>query len=116
MTKTIYGIKTCDTMKKARDWLADHGVDAAFHDYKASGIDQAHLEAWSGKVGWEVLLNRAGTTFKGLPDDRKQGLDQAKAIALMIEQPSMIKRPVLDLGDGRLLVGFKPDAYAEAMG
>jgi arsenate reductase len=113
-TATIYGIKNCDTMKKARDWLAGHGVEAAFHDYKALGIDQAHLEAWSAKVGWEVLLNRAGTTFKALPDDKKQGLDQAKAIALMIGQPSMIKRPVLDLGDGRLLVGFKPDAYAAA--
>jgi arsenate reductase len=114
MSKTIYGIKNCDTMKKARDWLSGHGVDVAFHDYKAAGIDKAHLEAWSGKVGWEVLLNRAGTTFKALPDEKKQGLDQAKAIALMMEQPSMIKRPVLDLGDGRLLVGFRPDAYAAA--
>jgi arsenate reductase len=113
-TRTIYGIKACDTMKKARDWLAGHGVAYAFHDYKASGIDRAHLEAWAGKVGWEVLLNRSGTTFKGLPEEKKQGLDQDKAIALMIGQPSMIKRPVLDLGDGRLLVGFKPDAYAEA--
>jgi arsenate reductase len=113
MSVTIYGIKNCDTMKKARDWLAAHQVDAAFHDYKASGIDEAHLKAWSKKVGWEVLLNRAGTTFKTLPDEKKQGIDEAKAIALMIEQPSMIKRPVLDLGD-RLLVGFKPDAYAAA--
>jgi arsenate reductase len=111
---TIYGIKACDTMKKARDWLGEHGVDYAFHDYKASGIDGAHLHVWADKVGWEVLLNRSGTTFKALPDDKKQGLDQAKAIALMIAQPSMIKRPVLDLGDGRVLVGFKPEAYAEA--
>ena|SRR5665213_1888472 len=115
MSITIYGIKNCDTMKKARDWLAAHRVEAAFHDYKASGIDRAHLEAWSRKVGWEVLLNRSGTTFKNLPDDRKQGLDEARAIALMIEQPSMIKRPVLDLGD-RLLVGFKPEAYTAAFG
>ena len=113
-TATIYGIKACDTMKKARDWLAAHSVAVAFHDYKAVGIDRAHLEAWAAKVGWETLLNRSGTTFRGLPDDRKQGLDQAKAVALMLEQPSMIKRPVLDLGDGRLLVGFKPDAYAAA--
>jgi arsenate reductase len=113
-TATIYGIKACDTMKKARDWLGARGVVYAFHDFKASGIDEAHLQAWAGKVGWEVLLNRSGTTFKALPDDKKQGLDQAKAIALMMAQPSMIKRPVLDLGDGRLLVGFKPDAYAEA--
>ena len=115
MTATIYGIKACDTMKKARDWLDQHGVAVAFHYYKTAGVDRAHLEAWAGKVGWEVLLNRSGTTFRGLPEDRKQGLDQAKAIALMLEQPSMIKRPVLDLGD-RLLVGFKPDAYAAAMG
>ncbi len=113
-TATIYGIKNCDTMKKARDWLAGRGIPVAFHDYKASGIDEAHLQAWAGRVGWEVLLNRSGTTFKALPDENKQGLDEAKAIALMIAQPSMIKRPVLDLGDGRLLVGFKPDAYAEA--
>ena len=113
-TATIYGIKNCDTMKKARDWLAGRGIPVAFHDYKASGIDEAHLQAWAGKVGWEVLLNRSGTTFKALPDENKQGLDEAKAIALMIAQPSMIKRPVLDLGDGCLLVGFKPDAYAEA--
>ena len=115
MTATIYGITACDTMQKARDWLDQHGVAVAFHDYKTAGVDRAHLEAWAGKVGWEVLLNRSGTTFRGLPEDRKQGLDQAKAIALMLEQPSMIKRPVLDLGD-RLLVGFKPDAYAAAMG
>ena len=115
MSATIYGIRNCDTMKKARDWLAGHGVAVAFHDYKAAGIDQAHLEAWAAKVGWEVLLNRSGTTFRALPDQKKQGLDQSSAIALMIEQPSMIKRPVLDLGDGRLLVGFKPDAYAEAL-
>ena len=114
-TATIYGIKNCDTMKKARDWLAAHDVPVAFHDYKTAGIDQAHLQAWAGKVGWEILLNRSGTTFKALPDEKKQNLDQAKAIALMLEQPSMIKRPVLELGD-RLLVGFKPDAYAAAFG
>jgi arsenate reductase len=115
MTATIYGIKACDTMKRARDWLAGHGVAYDFHDYKAAGIDRAHLEAWAGKVGWEVLLNRSGTTFNALPEEKKQRLDQDKAIALMIEQPSMIKRPVLDLGD-KLLVGFKPEAYAAALG
>jgi arsenate reductase (glutaredoxin) len=113
MAVTIYGIKTCDTMKKARDWLAAHGVAVAFHDYKASGIDRAHLQAWAGQVGWEVLLNRSGTTFKALPEERKQGLTEARAIALMIEQPSMIKRPVLDI-DGALLVGFKPEQYEKA--
>ena len=100
-------------MKKARDWLAAHQVPVAFHDYKVSGIDRARLQAWAGQVGWEVLLNRSGTTFRGLREEKKQGLDQDKAIALMLEHPSMIKRPVLDLGD-RLLVGFKPEAYAAA--
>lgn len=115
MTVTIYGIKACDTMKKARAWLDGHGVAYAFHDYKAAGIDRERLQAWSDKVGWEVLLNRAGTTFRGLPEADKTGVDEAKAIGLMLAQPSMIKRPVLDV-DGRLLVGFKPDAYAAALG
>jgi len=110
---TIYGIKNCDTMKKARAWLEAHGVDYAFHDYKAAGIEPRALKAWAGQVGWEVLLNRAGTTFRALPEAEKQGLTEAKAIALMATQPAMIKRPVLDLG-GRLLVGFKPEQYAAA--
>jgi arsenate reductase (glutaredoxin) len=109
---TIYGIKNCDTMKKARAWLDKHGVDYAFHDYKSSGIERERLETWSKKVGWETLLNQAGTTFRKLPDKDKSGLDVKKAITLMLEQPSMIKRPVLDLGGGKLLVGFKPDVYA----
>ncbi|MCF8504332.1 MAG: ArsC family reductase [Caulobacter sp.] len=111
MTTTLHGIKACDTMKKARDWLDSAGVAYAFHDYKVAGIDRATLEHWAGQVGWEVLLNRAGTTFRKLPDADKTGLDQAKAIALMLAQPSMIKRPVLDV-DGVLTVGFKPDIYA----
>ena len=115
MTTTIYGIKACDTMKKARDWLDGHGVAYAFHDYKVAGVDRTSLEGWSKVVGWETLLNRAGTTFRKLPDADKQNLDEAKAIALMLAQPSMIKRPVLDL-EGRLLVGFRPDRYQEAMG
>ena len=115
MTRTLYGIKACDTMKKARAWLDAHGVDYAFHDYKAAGIDRARLEQWAAKVGWELLLNRNGTTFRKLPDADKTGLDQEKAIGLMLAQPSMIKRPVLDI-DGKLLVGFKPDAYAAALG
>jgi arsenate reductase (glutaredoxin) len=109
----IYGIKACDTMKKARTWLEANGVDYVFHDYKTEGADKASLERWSKAVGWEVLLNRAGTTFRGLPDKDKIDLTEKKAIALMLAQPSMIKRPVLDLG-GKLLVGFKPDVYAEA--
>ena len=111
MSITIYGIKNCDTMKKARTWLDDHGVTYAFHDYKAVGIDRASLERWAGQVGWEVLLNRSGTTFRKLADADKADLNQDKAIALMLAQPSMIKRPVLDVG-GQLLVGFNPDAYA----
>lgn len=112
---TIYGIKACDTMKKARDWLDGHGVAYGFHDYKTAGIDRATLQVWAGKVGWEVLLNRAGTTFRKLPDADKAGIDEAKAIGLMLAQPSMIKRPVLDVG-GDLLVGFKPEAYAAKLG
>jgi arsenate reductase (glutaredoxin) len=111
-TLTIYGIKNCDTMKKARAWLDKRGVTYNFHDYKTAGIERERLEAWSKKVGWETLLNQAGTTFRKLPDKDKSGLDAKKAIALMLEQPSMIKRPVLDLGGGKLLVGFKPDVYA----
>ena len=108
---TIYGIKNCDTMKKARSWLDSHNVAYAFHDYKAQGIDRATLEGWAKKVGWEVLLNRSGTTFRKLPDADRNDVTEAKAIGLMLDQPSMIKRPVLDVG-GKLLVGFKPEAYA----
>jgi arsenate reductase len=114
MSVTIYGIKACDTMKKARDWLDAHGVAYAFHDYKIAGIDRARLEAWVKQAGWETVLNRAGTTFRKLPDAAKSGLDAVKAVELMLEQPSMIKRPVLDLG-GRLIVGFKPDIYQAAL-
>lgn len=112
---TIYGIHNCDTMKKARAWLESHDIHYVFHDYKKAGIDQARLEAWSKKVGWEKLLNRAGTTFRKLPDADKTNVDETKAIALMLAQPSLIKRPVLDLGRGKLLVGFKPEIYAEAL-
>jgi len=112
MTITVYGIRNCDTMKKARTWLEAHGVSYAFHDYKASGIDEAHLKAWAGQVGWQVLLNKAGTTFRALPEADKSDIDEAKAIRLMQANPSMIKRPVL-VRDGGVTVGFKPDAYAE---
>ena len=111
MSLTIYGIKNCDTMKKARAWLDRAGKPYAFHDYKAAGIDRARLEGWAGKVGWETLLNRAGTTFRKLPEADKAGLTEKKALALMIAQPSMIRRPVLELGDGSLLVGFKRSEY-----
>ena len=130
MTVTIFGIKNCDTMKKARNWLESHGIDYVFHDYKQQGIERQRLENWCEDLGFETLLNRAGTTFRNLPEADKQNLDKAKAIDLMLRQPSLIKRPVLDLGESRsgadagpgrgkpapgaLLVGFKPEIYAAA--
>jgi arsenate reductase len=113
MAITIYGIKNCDTMKKARAWLDGHGVAYGFHDYKTEGIERVRLVKWAKEVGWETLLNRAGTTFRKLDDADKDNLNETRAIALMLAQPSMIKRPVLDLG-GKLLVGFKPEVYAKA--
>jgi arsenate reductase len=115
-TVSIYGIKACDTMKKARNWLETAGVAYSFHDYKAQGIDAGTLQAWSKAVGWEKLLNRSGTTFRGLADVDKAGIDEAKAIRLMVAQPSMIKRPVLDVDGALLLVGFDPAAYASTFG
>lgn len=112
---TIYGIKNCDTMKKARAWLESHGVAYTFHDYKVAGIDKARLERWAAEAGWEDLLNRAGTTFRKLLETDKQGLNERKAIALMLANPSAIKRPVLDAG-GKITLGFKPDVYAEMFG
>ena len=111
---TLYGIPNCDTVKKARAWLDQHRVAYDFHDYKSAGIDRAQLEGWAKKVGWETLLNRAGTTFRKLDEAQKADLDQDKAIELMLAQPSMIKRPVLDLGD-KTLIGFKPELYAAAI-
>jgi arsenate reductase len=114
MTYTLYGIPNCDTVKKARVWLEQHGVAFAFHDYKKVGIDRPRLEAWVVEHGWETVLNRAGTTFRALPDADKADLDAGRAVDLMMAQPSMIKRPVLDLGD-RTLVGFKPERYAAVL-
>src|ERR1700710_2039089 len=112
MPITIYGIKNCDTMKKARAWLDSHGVAYAFHDYKTAGVAKDKLKGWSDELGWETLLNRAGTTFRKLPDSDKEGLNERKALALMVAQPSMIKRPVLEIS-GKLLAGFKPEIYAK---
>jgi arsenate reductase len=112
LTTTLYGIRNCDTMKKAWTWLDEHAVTYAFHDYKKAGVEQDRLERWAGKVGWEVLLNRSGTTFRKLPEADRADLDAAKAITLMLAQPSMIKRPVLEVGDD-ILVGFKPELYAD---
>jgi arsenate reductase len=111
----LYGIPNCDTVKKARAWLDARGIAYDFHDYKKAGIDEARLRAWAAELGWERLLNRAGTTFRKLPDAAKAGLDEDKAIALMLAQPSMIRRPVLELGDRRL-VGFDAPGWAEALG
>ena len=113
MPVTIYGIKDCETLKKARARLDMHGEAYSFHDYKTAGIERERLERWEKKVGWETLLNRAGTTFRKLPDKDKNGLDARRALVLMLAQPSMIKRPVLDLGGGKLVVGFKPELYEE---
>lgn len=115
MTVTIYGIKTCDTMKKAFAWLEANGVDYTFHDYRASGIDRASIERWCEAVGWQKLLNKGSTTFRALADADKEDLDQAKAVALMLAQPTMIKRPVLDR-DGAIEVGFRPERYETAFG
>jgi arsenate reductase (glutaredoxin) len=115
MATTIYGIKNCDTMKKARAWLDGKGVAYDFHDYKTAGIAKEKLKGWSDKLGWETLLNRAGTTFKKLPDADKEGITEKKALALMLAQPSMIKRPVLEAGS-KLVVGFKPEIYEKEVG
>jgi arsenate reductase len=112
MSVTLHGIRNCDTMKKARAWLEARGIAHRFHDYKAEGLDRATLEGWVRELGWEALLNRAGTTFRKLPEAEKSDLDEARAVALMLAQPSLVKRPVLDLGDRRA-VGFSPERYAE---
>lgn len=111
----LYGIKTCDTVRKARAWLDARKVAYTFHDFKAEGAAPERLAAWVGEVGWETLLNRAGTTFRRLPDADKTGLDEARALALMAAHPTLIKRPVVE-GAGRLLVGFKPEIYEAAFG
>jgi Spx/MgsR family transcriptional regulator len=113
MSVTIYGIKNCDTMKKARAWLDEQGVDYSFHDYRTDGIDPERLKRWCREAGWEKLLNRAGTTFRKLPDAEKSRLDADKAMRLMLEQPAMIKRPVLEI-DASVLVGFDARVYASA--
>jgi arsenate reductase len=110
----IYGIKNCDTMTKARKWLDGRGVAYAFHDYRVDGLDKARLKEWVKALGWEKLLNKSSATYRELPGAAKQGLTEAKATALMLENPTMIKRPVLDIG-GDLLVGFKPEAYETAL-
>jgi Spx/MgsR family transcriptional regulator len=111
---TLYGIPNCDTVKKARAWLDQHGLAYSFHDYKKAGADPAKLTAWCAAAGWEKVLNRAGTTFRKLPDADKADLDQARAVALMVANPSCIKRPIIEHAGG-LLVGFKADEWATAL-
>lgn len=115
MTVTLYGIKNCDTMKKAMSWLKDQGIDYVFHDYRKDGITRAHLERWCAVWGWEKVLNRAGTTFRALPDEQKANLDTEAAIALMLAAPAMIKRPVLET-PAPVQLGFKPELYAAVFG
>jgi len=114
LTITMYGITTCDTIRKARVWLESQGVAYRFHDYRAEGIEAEKLNGWVGKVGWEKLLNKGSTTFRELPEADKAALDEKKAKKLMLAKPTMIKRPVLEVGD-RILVGFKPEVYEEAV-
>ena len=111
MSTTIFGIKNCDTMKKAFTWLASHGVEYEFHDYRQAGVTRTQLLRWCRAAGWETVLNRAGTTFRKLPEADRQDLNQEKAIVLMAANPSMIKRPVIER-DGHIEIGFKPERYA----
>ena len=111
---TIYGIKNCDTMKKARAWLDARKIDYRFHDYRSAGIEKAKLEYWMSQLGWETLLNRAGTTFRKLPDADRLDLTEKKAVTLMLAQPSMIKRPVLEK-DGNITAGFRPEQYEKML-
>ena len=115
MTITLYGIPNCDTVKKARTWLEAQGLAYAFHDYKKAGADAGKLAEWCAAAGWDKVLNRAGTTFRKLPDADKAGLDQSKALAVMLANPSRIKRPILE-HPGGLLVGFKEADWAAALG
>ena len=113
MTITLYGIPNCDTVKKARKWLDAKGIDYAFHDYKKQGADSGKIAKWVEQAGWEVVLNRRGTTFRKLPDADKEGLDAKKAVAVMAANPSCIKRPVVEYPGG-LLVGFKEAEWEAA--
>ena len=114
LTVKIYGIKNCDTMKKARAWLEGHGIGYDFHDYRVEGLDRRLLERWCDELGWETLLNKSSTTFRALPEADRQNLDREKAIKLMLAEPTMIKRPVLDAG-GKLMAGFKAERYEAAV-
>ena len=111
----LYGIPNCDTMKKARAWLHAHGVDYRFHDYKREGLDETRLRAWVAELGWEALVNRRGTTWRKLPEDVREGMDAEAAIRIMLETPSIIRRPVLDTGEVRH-AGFSETDYERLLG
>lgn len=110
MSVVIYGIRNCDTMKKAFAFLDSSKIDYRFHDYRKMGVERSDIERWCAAAGWEKVLNKAGTTFRQLPEEQKADLDEGKAIALMLEKPAMIKRPVLEAGE-TIEIGFKPDRY-----
>ena len=112
MAITLYGIRNCDTMRKARQWLDAHGVDYQFHDYRKDGLDEEQLRAWVDELGWEALLNKRGLTWRKLPPEVREAIDEESAIQIMRENPAIIKRPLLDLGDRRV-VGFDEARYAE---
>ncbi|CAM2941041.1 ArsC family reductase [Moritella viscosa] len=111
MTTVMYGIKNCDTIKKAKKWLEANELEFTFHDHRVNGLDKAQLINWCETLGWEQVLNKRGTTYRKLTDEQKAGLTEATAIELLIEQPAMIKRPILEV-DGQLTLGFKADTYA----
>jgi Spx/MgsR family transcriptional regulator len=115
MTPTLYGIKNCDTMKKARAWLDGRGVDYVFHDYKTAGLPESLARAWVDELGWESLVNRKGTTWRKLPEDVRASMDAEAALRAIVANPSLVRRPVLDTGNERL-VGFDPDRYHEVLG
>lgn len=114
MTPTLYGIKNCDTVRKARRWLAEHGIEYRFHDFRTNGLDPDLLRTWVAEIGWEALLNRRGITWRSLPEETRDGLDESGATELMLGEPTLIRRPVLDLGSRRL-VGFEPGCYAQEL-
>ena len=109
---TVFGIPNCDTVKKARQWLADHGLNYQFHDFKKQGVPVDRLDAWLRSNGWETLVNRKGTTWRKLPEETRENMDEAIALVVMEELPSIIKRPLLDTGT-RHVVGFSPDSYRQ---
>ncbi len=113
-TLILYGIKNCDSVRKARNWLQQNKIDYQFHDFKTDGLSNTKLKNWVEKTGWETLLNKRGTTFRQLSDTEKQSLNKNNAIKLMLKQPTMVKRPVLEMPNG-ILVGYDIKNYAQLL-